>query len=99
MFICGPHLWTMFNWLRWRIGLSEFAMEGFSGSACSVTKAELEQKQKIRGVLLDSLLNLTQHSSSAEAVTALVFSLSAQTANPDEISATSASSVLGIVNS
>eukprot|EP01036_Dinobryon_divergens_P061798 gene61798-biopygen28316 len=69
------------------------------GSACSVTKAELEQKQKIRGVLLDSLLNLTQHSSSAEAVTALVFSLSAQTANPDEISATSASSVLGIVNS
>eukprot|EP01035_Chromulina_nebulosa_P069320 gene69320-biopygen19461 len=73
--------------------------EGYSGSACSVTKAELEQKQKIRGVLLDSLLNLTKHSSSAEAVTALVSSLSAQTANPDEISATSASSVLGIVNS
>ena len=72
--------------------------KGFAGSFCSVTKTELERKQKIRGVLLGSLLNLTQHSSSASAVTALVSSLSTQTANSDEIPEASSFSVLGIAN-
>ena len=73
--------------------------KGYTGSSCSVTMAELGQKQKFRGVLLESLLNLSQHSSSAAAVTTLVSSLSIHTANPDEISAASTSSVLGIANS
>ena len=73
--------------------------KGYAGSSCSYTTAELEQKQKIRGVLFDSLLNLTQHSSSAAAVIALVSSLSIQTANPDEISIASTSFALSSTNS
>eukprot|EP01036_Dinobryon_divergens_P026337 gene26337-biopygen21943 len=80
------------------VNLRSFSVRN-SSSSCSVTKAELEQKQKIRGVLLNSLLNLTQHSLSAAAVTALASSLFTQTANPDEISVSAASSVLGIANS
>ena len=73
--------------------------KGYSGSSCSMTKAKLEQTQKIRGILLGSLLNLTQHSSSASAVTVLASSLSTQTANSDELSPASSSFVLGIANS
>ena len=68
---------------------------GYAGASCSLTKQDLEQKQRIRDVLLTSLLNLTHHSaSSASAVTALASSLSLQTTNPDEISSDSSSAVV-----
>jgi hypothetical protein len=50
--------------------------DGYSCSSCSTAQSDLDKKQKIRGVLLNSLFNVTQHSSSAAAVTILVSSLS-----------------------
>ena len=71
---------------------------GYAGSSCAMTVMELVQKQEVRAALLTSLLNLTQHTSSASGTLALASSLSVSTTNHDEISSDSASSILSIVD-
>ena len=70
----------------------------FAGASCSYTTAELKENQKIRESLLTSILNLTEHSSSAALTFALAASLFSQTINTDEITHESSLSILSIVN-